>query len=76
MVLQRQSWLLMMHLSAINAIPYRHLFFEYSSGIDIPNVLHALKARFSLFIGNYSQALSEANNYKSYSKYPLLIFHL
>jgi len=29
-------------------------------GIDIPNTLHALKARFSLFAGNYSQALSEA----------------
>src|SRR5262249_27156608 len=30
-------------------------------GIDIPNALHALKARFSLFAGNYSTALTEAN---------------
>jgi hypothetical protein len=31
------------------------------AGIDIVNTLHALKARFSLFSGNYAQALSEAN---------------
>jgi len=31
------------------------------SGINIPNTLHALKARFSLYLGNYSQALSETN---------------
>ena len=30
-------------------------------GIDIVNTLHALKARYSLFTGNYSQALAEAN---------------
>ena len=30
-------------------------------GIDIVNTLHALKARYSLFIGNYAQALAEAN---------------
>jgi starch-binding outer membrane protein, SusD/RagB family len=30
-------------------------------GIDIVNTLHALKARFSLFIGDYTQALAEAN---------------
>ena len=29
-------------------------------GIDIPNALHALKARFSLFAGDFAQALSEA----------------
>ncbi|MDP4265221.1 MAG: RagB/SusD family nutrient uptake outer membrane protein, partial [Bacteroidota bacterium] len=29
--------------------------------IDIVNTLHALKARYSLFTGNYSQALTEAN---------------
>lgn len=31
------------------------------AGIDIPNTLHALKARFSLFAGNYTQAMTEAN---------------
>ncbi len=31
------------------------------AGIDIVNTLHALKARFSLFAGNYSQAMTEAN---------------
>jgi hypothetical protein len=31
------------------------------AGIDIVNTLHALKARFALFSGNYAQALSEAN---------------
>ena len=31
------------------------------AGIDIPNTLHALKARFSLFTNNYAQALAEAN---------------
>ena len=31
------------------------------SGIDIINTLHALKARYSLFTGNYTQALTEAN---------------
>lgn len=31
-------------------------------GIDIPNTLHALKARYSLFAGNYTQALASANN--------------
>ncbi|MDQ6757060.1 MAG: RagB/SusD family nutrient uptake outer membrane protein [Bacteroidota bacterium] len=32
-----------------------------SPAIDISNTLHALKARYALFIGNYSLALSEAN---------------
>lgn len=31
------------------------------AGIDIVNTLHALKARFSLYAGNYAQALTEAN---------------
>lgn len=31
------------------------------AGIDIVNTLHALKARYSLFIGNYAQALAAAN---------------
>jgi starch-binding outer membrane protein, SusD/RagB family len=31
------------------------------AGIDIVNTLHALKARFSLYTGNYTQALAEAN---------------
>lgn len=31
------------------------------AGIDIVNTLHALKARFSLFAGNYAQAMTEAN---------------
>jgi hypothetical protein len=31
------------------------------AGINIVNTLHALKARYSLFTGNYAQALSEAN---------------
>jgi len=31
------------------------------AGIDIANTLHALKARYSLFAGLYSQALAEAN---------------
>jgi hypothetical protein len=31
------------------------------AGIDIVNTLHALKARFALFSGDYTQALAEAN---------------
>ena len=31
------------------------------AGIDIPNTLHALKARYPLFAGLYAQALAEAN---------------
>ncbi|HEX2609063.1 MAG TPA: RagB/SusD family nutrient uptake outer membrane protein [Flavisolibacter sp.] len=31
------------------------------AGIDIPNTLQALKARYSLFVGNYAQALTAAN---------------
>ncbi len=49
-------------LSAIssNAISASFLS-NIPAGIDIPTALHAIKARYSLFIGNYSQALSEAN---------------
>jgi hypothetical protein len=32
-----------------------------NASVDIVNTLHALKARYSLFTGNYAQALSEAN---------------
>ncbi|RYY89263.1 MAG: RagB/SusD family nutrient uptake outer membrane protein [Chitinophagaceae bacterium] len=32
-----------------------------AAGIDIPNTLHALKARYSLYLGNYATALAEAN---------------
>jgi len=31
------------------------------AGIDITNTLHAIKARFSMFLGNSAQALTEAN---------------
>ena len=49
-------------LTAITANPISSAFItNLPGGIDIPNTLHALKARYSLFIGNYSQALSEAN---------------
>lgn len=32
------------------------------AGLDIPNTLRALKARYSLFAGNYAQALAAANS--------------
>ncbi|HVT85137.1 MAG TPA: RagB/SusD family nutrient uptake outer membrane protein [Chitinophagaceae bacterium] len=55
-------------LTAITANPISAQFLSAlppaaSNGatIDIVNTLHALKARYSLFVGNYSQALSEAN---------------
>lgn len=49
-------------LAAITANPISTGFLtNIPSGIDIVNTLHALKARYSLFIGNYDQALSEAN---------------
>jgi len=48
-------------LSAISANAISSAFItNIPGGIDIPNALHALKARFSLFSANYSQALSEA----------------
>ncbi len=49
-------------LAAINATPVSAPFLaNIPAGIDIVNTLHALKARYSLFTGNYAQALSEAN---------------
>jgi starch-binding outer membrane protein, SusD/RagB family len=49
-------------LAAINANPIAASFTStIPAGIDIVNTLHALKARYSLFIGNYAQALAEAN---------------
>jgi len=49
-------------LALINANPISTTFLaNIPAGINIPNTLHALKARFSLFLGNYPQALSEAN---------------
>ena len=49
-------------LAAINANAISAAFLaNIPAGIDIPNTLHALKARFSLFAGNYTQALTEAN---------------
>jgi hypothetical protein len=49
-------------LSAIttNAISASFLA-NIPAGIDIPNTLHALKARFSIFLGSSAQALTEAN---------------
>ena len=49
-------------LAAINATPISSAFLtNLPGGIDIPNTLHALKARYSIFIGNNAQALTEAN---------------
>ena len=49
-------------LGAINANAISAAFLaNIPAGIDIPNTLHALKARFSLFAGNYTQASTEAN---------------
>jgi starch-binding outer membrane protein, SusD/RagB family len=49
-------------LTAINTTPISATFLaNLPAGIDIVNSLHALKARYSLFLGNYAQALSEAN---------------
>jgi hypothetical protein len=49
-------------LTAINANAISSSFIaNIPAGIDIPNTLHALKARFSLFMNNYAQALTEAN---------------
>lgn len=49
-------------LTAINANPISSAFLSnIPAGIDIINTLHALKARYSLFVGNYAQALTEAN---------------
>ena len=49
-------------LAAINANAISSAFTaNIPAGINIPNALHALKARYSLFGGNYATALSEAN---------------
>jgi hypothetical protein len=49
-------------LTAINANAISSSFIaNIPAGIDIPNTLHALRARFSLFMNNYAQALTEAN---------------
>jgi hypothetical protein len=49
-------------LSAIQANPVSSAFLaNVPAGIDIVNTLHALKARYSLFSGDYTTALTEAN---------------
>ena len=49
-------------LTAITANPISSGFLtNLPGGIDIPNTLHALKARFSIFLGTNAQALTEAN---------------
>jgi hypothetical protein len=49
-------------LATVNANPISTSFISnIPAGINIVNTLHALKARFSLYTGNYVQALAEAN---------------
>lgn len=49
-------------LAAIAANPISASFLlNIPAGIDIVNTLNALKARYSLFLGNYQQALQAAN---------------
>lgn len=49
-------------LTMIAANPISASFNTYlPAGIDIVNTLHALKARYSLFTGNYAQAIASAN---------------
>ena len=49
-------------LAAINANAISASFLSaIPAGIDIVNTLNALKARYSLFVGNYDQALAAAN---------------
>ena len=49
-------------LGVINADPVSNAFTtSIPAGIDIVNTLHALKARYSLFAGDYAQALASAN---------------
>ena len=49
-------------LTAINANAISAAFTaNVPAGIVIPNALHALKARYSLYTANYAQALTEAN---------------
>jgi starch-binding outer membrane protein, SusD/RagB family len=49
-------------LAAINSNPISSTFLSnIPPGVDIVNTLNALKARYSLFAGNYTQALAAAN---------------
>jgi len=49
-------------LSAISANPISAAFLgTIPAGIDIPNTLKALKARYALYAGNYTLALTSAN---------------
>jgi hypothetical protein len=49
-------------LAAIAANPIASSFTaNIPTGISIPNTLQALKARYSLYLGNYAQALTAAN---------------
>jgi len=49
-------------LTAINANPISPAFIaNVPAGISLPNALSALKARYSLYTGNYAQALASAN---------------
>ena len=49
-------------LALINANPVSASFTaNVPPGIDIVNTLHALKARYSLYLGNFDQALTSAN---------------
>jgi hypothetical protein len=49
-------------LAAISAAAISSAFLSnIPAGVDITNTLHALKARYSLFAGNYAQALTSAN---------------
>jgi hypothetical protein len=45
----------------LTALPQNPAPPAINPSIEIVNTLHALKARYSLFIGNYAQALTEAN---------------
>lgn len=50
-------------LSVVSVNPISASFLSHiPAGIDIVNTLYALKARFSLFAGNYSDALAAANS--------------
>lgn len=49
-------------LSTVNATPISATFIaNVPAGINIVNTLHALKARYALNVGDYAQALTEAN---------------
>ncbi|MEJ7673968.1 MAG: hypothetical protein WKF59_15030 [Chitinophagaceae bacterium] len=51
-----------MHYQQLQLTQFLHPFLTNApAGIDIINTLHAIKARYTLFLGNYSLALSEAN---------------